>query len=98
MRTKIEVAAAQKSFASARARCAWSTDVDFSVGDGEFVAIVGPSGCGKSTLMNIIAGFVRPDEGSVMVDGAEVTRAELAGHPDLAARLGVSVAHGAART
>jgi ABC-type nitrate/sulfonate/bicarbonate transport system ATPase subunit len=43
--------------------------VDFSVADGEFVAIVGPSGCGKSTLMNIIAGFERPDRGAVHVNG-----------------------------
>ncbi|MTW13390.1 ATP-binding cassette domain-containing protein [Pseudoduganella eburnea] len=43
--------------------------VDFSIADGEFVAIVGPSGCGKSTLMKIVAGFERPDEGSVTIDG-----------------------------
>ena len=43
--------------------------VDFSVADGEFVAIVGPSGCGKSTLMKIVAGFEHPDEGSVAIDG-----------------------------
>ena len=44
--------------------------VSFTLGDGEILAIVGPSGCGKSTLMNIIAGFDRPDHGSVFVDGA----------------------------
>jgi ABC-type nitrate/sulfonate/bicarbonate transport system ATPase subunit len=43
--------------------------VDFSIADGEFVAIVGPSGCGKSTLMKIVAGFEHPDEGSVTIDG-----------------------------
>ncbi|MDP5278694.1 ABC transporter ATP-binding protein [Sphingomonas sp. DG1-23] len=46
-------------------------NVSFEVGDGEFVAIVGPSGCGKSTLLNIIAGFERPDRGSVRVNGVE---------------------------
>src|SRR5262249_1773338 len=45
--------------------------VSFGVDDGEFVAIVGPSGCGKSTLLNIIAGFERPDRGSVKIDGIE---------------------------
>ena len=48
--------------------------VDFSVADGEFVAIVGPSGCGKSTLMKIVAGFERPDEGSVAIDGKAMTK------------------------
>ena len=48
-------------------------DVSFTVGDGEFVAIVGPSGCGKSTLLNILAGFERPDRGRITIDGAPVT-------------------------
>ncbi|WP_426323283.1 ABC transporter ATP-binding protein [Pseudoduganella sp. R-43] len=48
--------------------------VDFSVADGEFVAIVGPSGCGKSTLMKIVAGFEHPDEGSVAIDGKPMTK------------------------
>jgi len=45
-------------------------NVSMDVRDGEFVAIVGPSGCGKSTLLNMIAGFERPDHGSIKVDGA----------------------------
>ncbi len=45
--------------------------VSLEVADGEFVAIVGPSGCGKSTLLNVIAGFERPDRGSIRMDGAE---------------------------
>jgi ABC-type nitrate/sulfonate/bicarbonate transport system ATPase subunit len=44
-------------------------NVSLEVGDGEFVAIVGPSGCGKSTLLNIVAGFERPDQGAVLIDG-----------------------------
>jgi ABC-type nitrate/sulfonate/bicarbonate transport system ATPase subunit len=48
--------------------------VDFTVADGEFVAIVGPSGCGKSTLMKIVAGFEHPDAGSVAIDGQPMTR------------------------
>jgi ABC-type nitrate/sulfonate/bicarbonate transport system ATPase subunit len=46
---------------------------DLPVGEGEFVAILGPSGCGKSTVLNIVAGFLRPTAGRVILDGREVT-------------------------
>ena len=41
--------------------------------DKEFVVIVGPSGCGKSTLLNIVAGLLKPDQGSVYIDGKDWT-------------------------
>lgn len=70
MRTKIEVRDLNKSFASGQGRLSVIENVSFTVSDGEFVAIVGPSGCGKSTLMSMMAGFVRPDAGSIVIDGA----------------------------
>jgi NitT/TauT family transport system ATP-binding protein len=42
------------------------------VADNEFLAVVGPVGCGKTTLLRLIAGFLRPSEGRVLVDGAPV--------------------------
>lgn len=46
--------------------------VSLEIREGEFVCLVGPSGCGKSTLLNLVAGFDRPGEGSVMVDGTPI--------------------------
>jgi ABC-type nitrate/sulfonate/bicarbonate transport system ATPase subunit len=69
IKTKIVVEDVRKGFATDDGRLEVIADLDFKVGDGEFVAIVGPSGCGKTTLMNIIAGFLAPDTGAVKVDG-----------------------------
>ncbi len=48
--------------------------ISFRVGRGEMVATMGPSGSGKSTLLNILGGLDRPSEGSVLIDGADLTR------------------------
>ena len=43
--------------------------ISLSVKRGELLAVLGPSGCGKTTLLRLIAGFERPDEGSIVIDG-----------------------------
>jgi NitT/TauT family transport system ATP-binding protein len=48
------------------------SDVSLTVDEGEFVAIVGPSGCGKTTLLNIVAGLLTYDAGSVSIDGETI--------------------------
>jgi ABC-type nitrate/sulfonate/bicarbonate transport system ATPase subunit len=71
---KIEVRGIHKGFEAGKGgRLQVIDDLSFSVADGEFVAIVGPSGCGKTTLMNMLAGFVNPDAGEIMVNGAPRT-------------------------
>ncbi len=47
--------------------------LDMTWRDGGTYALLGPSGCGKSTMLNIISGLLRPSEGRVLFDGAEVT-------------------------
>ena len=49
-------------------------DIDLELAPGEFLTLLGPSGCGKTTLLRIVGGFIRPTEGSVFLNGEDVTR------------------------
>ena len=46
--------------------------INLEVDEGEFISIVGPSGCGKSTLLSLMAGLLKPTEGSVIIGGRQV--------------------------
>jgi multiple sugar transport system ATP-binding protein len=48
-------------------------DVSLSIADGEFLVLVGPSGCGKSTLLRMLAGLEEVTDGTILIDGADVT-------------------------
>ena len=50
-------------------------DVSFDVHDGEFLAILGPSGCGKTTILRTLIGLLDTDEGTITMDGVDITHA-----------------------
>ncbi len=70
---KIEVRGLTKSFQAIKGEAVEAINgLSFEVGENEFVGIVGPSGCGKSTLLYIIAGFIPPTTGEVLIDDTPV--------------------------
>ena len=71
----LELSELVKHFSAASAAPVRAVDgVSLSVAEGEFVALYGPSGSGKSTLLMLIAALLRPDAGSVVVDGCDLSQ------------------------
>jgi branched-chain amino acid transport system ATP-binding protein len=68
------------------------SEVDFTVGAGEFVAVIGPNGAGKSTFLNVLTGLTPPSAGKVVLGGADITRS--ATHKRIRAGLGRTFQHG----
>jgi spermidine/putrescine transport system ATP-binding protein len=66
----LEVRALGKRFGSHLA----VDDLSFSVARGSFFSILGPSGCGKTTLLRMIAGFLQPDHGGIVIGGRDMAR------------------------
>ena len=69
---KIELVAVRKTFATPQGTVAALEETNLKIATNE-ICIVGPSGCGKSTLLNLVAGFLTPSAGSVLVDDAAVS-------------------------
>jgi ABC-type sugar transport system ATPase subunit len=81
--TILEVRDVVKTFGATRALI----DVNFSVGKGTIHSLVGRNGAGKSTLVNVIAGVIRPDRGSVVFGGSEISGLSLKERQKLGIRL-----------
>jgi branched-chain amino acid transport system ATP-binding protein len=77
----LEITNLNKSFAGFRA----VSDVSLSVETRQIAAVIGPNGAGKSTLFNLITGHLRPDSGTVILDGRDITGAA----PHRIVRMGV---------
>ena len=74
-RPVIELRDVRKSFVAPGGETVDVLDIEsFSLAEGEQCALEGQSGSGKSTLLNVIAGIMRPDTGSVCVDGQDIAR------------------------
>ena len=50
-----------------------ASDIDLTLARGEALGIIGPNGAGKSTLFNLITGMLRPDRGSILLEGRDIT-------------------------
>jgi len=61
-------------------------DVSLAIEPREIVGLIGPNGAGKTTLFNCISGALHPDEGRILLDGADVSRAR----PERVCRLGIA--------
>src|ERR1700704_3136055 len=71
-RTKIRIEGVSKTFDNGMTAL---SRVKLELAENSFTCLLGPSGCGKSTLLGMIAGFVQPTAGRVLVDGAPVSGA-----------------------
>ncbi len=69
MKTKLEVKNLSYSYHESTGETTALSHISFDVRDGEFFAVVGPSGCGKSTLLSLLCGLLKPEEGSILIDG-----------------------------
>ncbi len=72
-RARIQIERLGKTFGAGDGRAAALVDITLDVAAGELLCLLGPSGCGKSTLLNIIAGFLPPTTGRVLVNERSVS-------------------------
>ena len=69
-RVNVQLRGVNKAYGEAWHRQQVIADLDLDVPAGQLTVVIGPSGCGKSTLVGLIAGFERPDTGTIKIDGS----------------------------
>src|SRR5512139_2494825 len=70
----VEIAGLSKSYVRGDQVVPVLTDINLTIREGDFVAMMGPSGSGKSTLLNLVAGIDKPDSGRLAVAGEDITQ------------------------
>ena len=74
MSVKLEVTGLEKTYGSGRMMVHAVRDANFTVEEGQFIAVVGPSGSGKTTLLSMLGGLLTPTGGKIVVNGNQVEK------------------------
>lgn len=74
MKNLIEIKDVTKSYRRDSIEVPVLNNIDLTVPDGEFLALMGPSGSGKTTLLNMIAGIDKPTSGDIMINGTDISK------------------------
>ncbi|MFZ0530445.1 MAG: ABC transporter ATP-binding protein [Propionicimonas sp.] len=69
----VDISGLTKIYGSGATQVTALDHVDLRVAPGEFVTVMGPSGCGKSTLLNLLGGLDTPTEGTISIDGSQLS-------------------------
>jgi iron(III) transport system ATP-binding protein len=71
--SKLELRNLSKVFGQGKEQVTAVDSIDLDINPGEFITFLGPSGCGKTTTLRMIAGFETPSQGSILLDGQDVS-------------------------
>jgi iron(III) transport system ATP-binding protein len=71
--SKLELRNLSKVFGQGKERVTAVDSIDLDIYPGEFITFLGPSGCGKTTTLRMIAGFETPSQGSILLDGQDMS-------------------------